>query len=136
MATEELRMLFSQIIARAPLGTNAKTYLRSGLYVQVNNAQYSRVNGRIYPDAINIHRKRKLIVVNGYIKLYVFTHTTMSDVARTFAHELSHFKDWYNSVSIFPQGYIETSKIPWGREKRARAFAAKVMTKCANKSQY
>lgn len=129
LSTKELRKLFSQVIRRAPLGTDAKSYLRSGLYIQVNNARHSRVKGRIYPSAIEIHRKGKLITVNGYIKLFVFSYTTIDDMARTFAHELSHFLDWYKSVHIYPEGYVEAHKIPWGREKRAEAFANKVTKK-------
>jgi len=131
---KDLKRLFSQAISRAPLGADAKSYLRTGLYVQVNNGKYSRVRGRIWPEAIEIHRKGKPIVVSGYIKLFVFKHTTINDLAHTFAHELSHFKDWYNSVHIYPQGYTQVHKVPWGKERRAEAFADKVINKISKES--
>jgi len=122
-STKELQATLSQVLKSAPLG-RARTWLKGkgGLYVMVNNAKYSRVRGRIYPNAVNIHRKGKLIEVRGYIKLYVFAHTTLKDVAHTFAHELSHFKDWYDHDFLFSRG-----KIPYGQEKRARAFADRVV---------
>ena len=117
--TKELRTTFTKVLKAAPLG-RSRTYLvgKDGLYVVVNNARYSRVLGRIYPDACQIHRRGKPIDVRGYIKLYIFAHTTLKDVAHTFAHELSHFKDWYDHDFLFSRG-----KIPYGKEKRARAFA-------------
>lgn len=128
--TKDLRAIFTQILKSAPLG-KARTWLRGkdGLYVVVNNAKYSRVRGRIYPEAIQIHRKGKPIPVRGYIKLFIFDHTDLKELAITFAHELSHFKDWYDHCSIFDTGFVARAKIPWGREKRARAFADKVVKK-------
>jgi len=114
--TPELKKLFSQVLKTAPMG-ESRTWLKGkdGLYIVVNNAKRSLARGRIYPSAIRIYRKGKEIPVRGYIKLYIFAHTTMEDIAHTFAHELSHFKDWYNF-----------DKVPYGREKRARAFADRV----------
>lgn len=128
--TKELKPVLTQILKSAPLG-RARTWLmgKEGLYVVAHNAKYSRVRGRIYPEAIQIHRKGKPISVRGYIKLCVFNHTDLNELAHTFAHELSHFKDWYDHCTIFGDGYIETKKIPWGREKRARAFADRVTRK-------
>lgn len=125
--TGELRPVLSRVMKTAPLG-KARTWLqgKDGLYVKLCNAKYSRVRGRIYPEAIQIHRQGKPIAVRGYIKLYVFGHTDLAELARTFAHELSHFKDWYDHCTIFDTGYVAHSKIPWGREKRARAFADRV----------
>ena len=122
-STQELRATLSQVMKSAPLG-QARTWLkgRDGLYIVVNNAKYSRVRGRIYPDAVSISRKGKRMPVRGYIKLYVFAHTTLKDIAHTFAHELSHFKDWYDYDFLFSHG-----KTPYGREKRARAFADRVV---------
>ena len=125
--TKELRPMLSKVLGSSPLGKDARLYLRSGLYVKVSNAKYSRVKGRIFPDACEIHRKGKLIGVNGYIKLFVFAQTTMEDIAHTFAHELLHFKDWYKSVRIYPLGYVEILKVPWGKERRANAFADRVI---------
>ena len=123
--TAELRTLFAQILRTAPMG-KARTWLqgKDGLYIVVNNARHSRVRGRIYPDACSISRKGKRINVRGYIKLYIFKNTTMEELAHTFAHELSHFKDWYDYDFLFSH-----NKIPWGRERRAQAFANKVINK-------
>lgn len=92
-----------------------------GTYVQVMNAKYSAVGGRCYSDATAIYRKGHFgpIKVNGYIKLYVFSYTTLDELRSTFAHELSHLDDW--------RGY--GTKIPRNQEKRARAFACAVMEK-------
>lgn len=126
--TAELKPLLTQILNTAPLG-KCRTYLqgKDGLYITIHNAKYSRVRGRIFPDAIQIHRRGKPITVRGYIKLFVFDHTTLNDIARTFAHELSHFKDWYEHSAILDTGYVVKGKIPWGREKRAEAFADRVI---------
>ena len=120
--TKELRRLFSHIIAKSPLDTYQKRWLREGLYISVQNGKYSRVRGRIYPDAVEIHRKGKPIRINSYIKLYVFTHTTIEDIGRTFAHELSHFRDWHRE-------FFDHIKVPYGKEKRAQAFADRVVKK-------
>lgn len=119
-----LRPLLSQIINLSLRG-DVKTYAR-GLYIKVSNAKYSAVRGRCYSDACTIYRRGKPINVNGYIKLFVFEHTTLDDVAYTFAHELSHLKDWHRE-------YFENIKVPWGKEQRATAFAEKVMQKRAGK---
>jgi hypothetical protein len=128
--TNELKPILAQVLRSAPLG-KARTYLhgKDGLYVTIHNAKYSQVRGRIYPDAIQIHRQGKEIPVRGYIKLFVFPQTSLEQLATTFAHELSHFKDWYDHCTIFDTGYVARSKIPRGREKRARAFADKVITR-------
>ena len=120
--TPELRKLFTQVLKTAPMG-KSRTWLqgKDGLYIVVNNAKYSRVRGRIYPSATEIYRKGNPIKVRGYIKLYIFAHTTIEELAKTFAHELSHFKDWYDHDFLFSRG-----NIPYGQEKRARAFADKV----------
>jgi len=122
--TSELRPILTRVLRIAPLG-KSRTWLqgKEGLFVTLHNAKYSRVRGRIYPEAIRIHRKGKPIAVRGYIKLFVFDHTDLMELATTFAHELSHFKDWYDHCTIFDTGYVALNKIPWGREKRARAFA-------------
>ena len=122
--TPELRTALTQVMKTAPLG-KARTWLqgKDGLYVVVNNAKYSRVTGRIYPNAIEIYRKGKPIRVRGYIKLYVFAEKTLDDIKKTFAHELSHFKDYYDHAFM---GY---GKIPYGQEKRARAFAEKTINR-------
>ena len=127
--TSELRKAFTDVLHSAPLG-KARAWLqgKDGLYVVVNNARYSRVAGRIYPDAIQIHRKGKPIRVRGYIKLYVFAYKTIDDLKKTFAHELSHFKDYYNHA------FLGCGKVPYGREKRAQAFAEKTIKRIpANK---
>lgn len=120
--TKELRPVFSQVIKSAPLG-RSRTWLngKGGLYIMVQNAKRSRVRGRIYPNAITITRKGKEIPVRGYIKLYVFAATTLKDIAHTFAHELSHFKDWYD------YDFLSRGNIPYGQEKRARALADRVI---------
>lgn len=119
----ELRKLFNRVIRSAPLG-RARTWLegKDGLYVCIQTGKRSRCRGKIYPSATVIYRKGKPINVRSYIKLYIFSHTTLADVAKTFAHELSHFKDWYDYA--FMGDY---SNIPYGREKRARAFADRVV---------
>ena len=126
MPTEDLRPVLAQVLRTAPLG-KARTYLqgKDGLYVTVHNGKYSRVRGRIYPDACQIHREGKPIAVRGYIKLFIFDHTDLKELATTFAHELSHFKDWYN----WQFNYID---VPWGREKRAEAFADRAVSKLAH----
>jgi len=123
---KELLRLFKHIISIAPLDTYQKRWLRAGLYIQVNNAKYSRVRGRIYPSAVQIYRKGKPIDVNSYIKLYVFGHTTMNELAQTFAHELAHFRDWY-------RWQFDHIKTPWGREYKAQAFADRVVKRLATK---
>ena len=122
IATLELRKVLTGVMRSSPLG-RARTWLqgKDGLYVVVNNAKYSRVSGRIYPTAIEIYRKGKPIRVRGYIKLFIFAQTTIKDIQRTFAHELSHFKDYYD------HNFLGYGKIPYGQEKRARAFADKVI---------
>ena len=122
ISTAELRKELTAVLKRAPLG-RSRTWLRGkdGLYVVAHNAKYSRVRGRIYPSAIEIYRKGKTIPVRGYIKLFIRPETTMKDVAHTFAHELSHFKDWYD------HNFGGHGKIPYGQEKRARAFADRVV---------
>lgn len=128
--TKELKPLLTQVLRVAPLG-KARTWLqgKDGLYITIHNAKYSRVRGKIYPEAIQIHRKGKSVRVRGYIKLFIFGHTNLKELAQTFAHELSHFKDWYDHCTIFDTGYIASRKIPWGRERRARAFADRVVSK-------
>jgi len=120
--TPELRKALAEVLRTAPLG-KARTWLqgKDGLYIVVHNAKYSRVSGRIYPDAVEIYHKSKPIPVRGYIKLYVFANRTIDDIKRTFAHELSHFKDYYDKAFL---GY---GRIPYGSEKRARAFAERTM---------
>jgi len=122
ISTPELRNTLAQVIRTAPLG-KARTWLqgKDGLYVVAHNAKHSRVSGRIYPAAIEIYRKGKPIRVRGYIKLFIFAQTTIKDIRRTFAHELSHFKDYYD------HNFLDYGKIPHGQEKRARAFADKVV---------
>jgi len=128
--TKEIKPLLTQVLKAAPLG-KGRTWLqgKDGLYIVIHNAKHSRVRGRIYPEAIQIHRKGKPIAIRGYIKLYIFDHTDLKELVTTFAHELSHFKDWYDHCTIFDTGYVARSKIPWGREKRARVFADKVISK-------
>jgi len=123
--TGTIRPILTKVMKAAPLG-KARTWLqgKDGLYVTIHNAKRSRVRGRIYPDAAQITRKGNPIPVRGYIKLFIFAHTTLDDVAHTFAHELSHFKDWYDYDFLFRH-----NTIPWGKEKRARAFADKVIRK-------
>jgi len=124
ISTAELRKALTETLHSAPLG-KARTWLqgKDGLYVVVHNAKYSRVAGRIYPDAIQIYRKGKPIPVRSYIKLYVFTYKTIEDIKRTFAHELSHFKDYYD------HNFLGYGKVPYGREKRAEAFAERTVNK-------
>lgn len=126
--TPELRKALIEVLKTAPLG-RARTCLRGkdGLYVVVNNARYSRVAGRIYPSAIRIYRKGKPIAVRGYIKLYVFATRTLDDIKGTFAHELSHFKDYYDYE------FMNYGQAPYGKEKRAQAFTEKTMAKIQNK---
>ena len=124
LPTSDIRKALTKVLNTAPLG-RARTWLigKDGLYVVVHNAKYSRVSGRIYPSAIKIYRKGKPIDVRGYIKLYIFPHTSIDNLKHTFAHELSHFKDWYDYDF---GGY---GKIPYGREKRAQSFAERTMEK-------
>ncbi len=121
--TKVIRATFTDVLKRSPMG-KSRTWLqgKDGLYIVVNNATRSRVRGRIYPGACYIYRKGKEIDVRGYIKLYIFEHTTLKDMAHTFAHELSHFKDWYDHDFLFKSG-----NIPRGQEKRAGAFADRVV---------
>lgn len=130
--TSELKPILTQVMRTASLG-KARTWLhgKDGLYITVQNGKRSRVRGRIYCEAVQIHRKGKPIPVRGYIKLYIFDHTDLKELAATFAHELSHFKDWYDHCAIFDTGYEALSKVPWGRERRARAFADRVINKLA-----
>jgi len=122
IATTELKRELTAVLKRAPLG-KARAWLtgKEGLYIVAHNAKYSRVAGMIYPSAICIYRKGKLIPVRGYIKLFIKPEAILKDIAHTFAHELSHYKDWYD------HNFGGYGKIPYGQEKRARAFADRVV---------
>lgn len=87
-----------------------------GLLVTVQRHGHGRYLGRCWGDACTVYRGGKAVQVNGYIKLHF---RDWEQLAETFAHELSHLRD-----SRLP-------KVPWGKEKRAKAFAEKIMDRMA-----
>lgn len=115
---KDLLKLFKRIISKTDLPRQRKDALRKDAYIAIYNGTYSRARGRIYPGADWIFRKEHAILVETYIKLYIFNHTTLDELAETFAHELSHYRDYWLKPSI---------RMPKGAEARARAYADKII---------
>ena len=84
----------------------------AGLLVRVQMLHYSSTRGRCYGDAIRVYRRGKPVIVNGYVKLWF---QDWGQLARTFAHELSHLRD------------ARSPRVKRSKEKRATAFADKVI---------
>jgi len=83
-----------------------------GIYVKVINARKNAwAWGRCYAASAE-----DTIQTNGHIKLYVHPTTTWDELRSTFAHELGHLED-----------FREYGRYPYGRERRAEAFACDVM---------
>ena len=116
----ELLKIFKGVISKTDLPKRRKDALRKNAYIAVYNGKYSAVNGRIFVNAYALHRQGKEIRCETYIKLFVFSHTTLTDLTRTFAHELSHYRDWWIEPSI---------RMPKGKEARAKAYADRVINK-------
>lgn len=86
----------------------------TGLLVKVEMYHHGKASGSCWPRACQVFRQGQAVRVDGYIKL---RFRDWEQFVRTFAHELYHLQ-----AARMP-------KEPWGREKRARAFAEKVIAK-------
>jgi len=85
-----------------------------GIHVKVIHARKSTwALGRCYAASAE-----DTIQANGHVKLYVHPNTTWDELKFTFAHELGHLED-----------FRRYGKYPYGRERRAEAFACNVMRK-------
>jgi len=115
---KDLLRLFNSVISKTDLPKERKDALRKDAYIAVYNGKYSAMRGKIYAGASWIYRKGREIPVETYIKLYIFDHTTLDELAQTFAHELSHYRDYWLKPSI---------RMPRGKEARANAYADKIV---------
>ena len=116
----ELEKIFKSVITKTDLPIERKSALRKSAYIAIYNGKYSAVKGRIFSNCCALYRHGKEIRCETYIKLFVFPHTTLADLTHTFAHELSHYRDWWIRPSI---------RMPKGKEARANSYADKVLNK-------
>lgn len=97
---------------------------------------YNGTLGRCCRHLIALKYKGRWVECDGLIQLYIFRYTHLTDLALTFAHELSHLQDGCTYFKQREPGFIQTQTRRYARlrgieapqrERRARAFADEVL---------
>ena len=104
---ERVKIACRQVAKTAKVST-------SGLLVKVEMHRRGHRWGGCWGDAMWVSRKGTWVAVKGYIKI---RFVDWEQLAHSFAHELSHLKD------------SRRIRVPWEQERRARAFADRVVSK-------
>ena len=128
--TEKLKTLFANVARLSAVNIE-------NVLIQVKPGRKARrriTYGSCFSGCIGQKHKGRWIDCEAMIILYTFKHRKLADMAHTFAHELSHLRDYMGHWVRRPGGFVETrtrryghylvvSKIPALRERRANAFA-------------